>query len=748
MNLLFSLTKQHTDLLKLTANENIIYAVPYDLDKQLNIIDDCFIIVTDKRLFVTEINKIIYEINLCDIEKAYCDNYSNNGILRIIVKDNTDLHNTTNNYSGGTRHFLLARFSLRNTVRISYVCEGINRLINGDYNQVISLEKERICPKCHKPLPGTKTCPHCDGRGATLNKFKQLCSPYIVKFIILSILMLICSGFTLATPKIQQIFIDKTLLTKNGNIHDVITFIVTMLMLVIASIISTVIRDRYCTMLGAKISMDLRKKTYDKIQSLSLSYIQSRKPGDLMRRILNDSVRVRRFMENTFGYLISNLITMIFALLYMLIINWKLTLISLIFFPIAIFLSASQKKQMGKRFRKSNKSMDKLNSSLQDVLSGMQVVKTYGKEAKEADKFKKMSDDYVKIEISNSIFFAYFTPILTFVLGMGTYAITFFGGKNVLEGNMSAGTLMQFISYAAILYGPLDALLDLPKRIADLLNSLERIFDIWDEEPEIKNSDNSRKHTIQGNVTFENVTFGYQAYNPVLKNINLEVKKGEMIGLVGQSGVGKSTVINLIMHLYDVNHGRILIDGIDIKDIDLDSLHSQLGIVLQETFLFSGTILENIRYAKPDATIEEVIEAAKIANAHDFICRTPNGYETYIGQMGHTLSGGERQRIAIARAVLNRPKILILDEATSNLDTESEYLIQKALERISKDCTTFAIAHRLSTLKNADRIVVLDNHTIAETGSHEQLVKKKGIYYNLVTAQLQLSKLQVNGSKN
>lgn len=738
MNLLYSLNKQVLSQLHLTKNENVIYAVPYDLDKQLNIIKDSYIIVTEKRLLITENNELNYQTNISDIEEAFCDNYSNNGIFRIVCKDN----------SKTSKHLLLARFTLRNVVRISYVCEGINRITSGNFRQVISREKDHVCPKCNKPLPGTKSCPNCDGRSSTLKKFKQLCMPYTKKFLLLSLLMLLSSAFALATPKVQQQFIDNTLFTQKGSMREVIVFVITMLALTTATILTAIFKTWYCTMLGAKISMDLRQKTYYKIQTLSLAYIQSRKPGDLMRRISSDSVRIRRFMENTFGNLISTVITMIFALFYMFIINWKLTLISLIFFPLTAFLSISQRRQMSKRFRKANKSMDKLNSSLQDVISGMQVVKTYGKEKSEAAKFQNLSDKYAKIQISNSIFFAYFTPILTFMLGMGTYAITLFGGNDVLGGEMSVGTLTQFIAYAAILYGPLDRLLNLPKDLAELFNSLERIFDIWEEEPEIKLSENSRKHSIHGDVTFENVTFGYQPYNPVLKDINLEVKKGEMIGLVGQSGVGKSTAINLLMHLYDVNHGRLLIDGIDIRDIDFDSLHSQLGIVLQETFLFSGTILDNIRYAKPDASYEEVIEAAKIANAHDFICRTPNGYETYIGQMGHTLSGGERQRIAIARAVLNKPKLLILDEATSNLDTESEYLIQKALERISKDCTTFAIAHRLSTLKNADRIVVLDNHTIAEIGSHEELVAKKGIYYNLVTAQLQLSKMQPERNKN
>ncbi len=730
MNLLYKLNERLLLNISLKENEKIIYSVPYDLDKQLNFTANNYIIVTDKRLLISKNDVLINEIELQHIEKAFCDNYPNNGILRIKLKDG--------------KYILTARFSLRHVIRISYITEGINRLIIGRTDIVKSKEQDRICPKCKKPLPGTKSCPHCDGRNVTYIKLKQLCHPYIKNFILLSVLMLLSSISILITPKIQQLFIDNALFKQKGTINDIIVFIVTMLIITILSIILSVLKNWYCVVLGSKISMDLRQKTYYKLQSLSLSYIQSRKPGDLMRRISNDSVRIRRFMENTFANLLSTVITIGFAIIYMFIIDWKLTIISLVFLPLTIIISISQRRQMKKRFRKANRSMDKLNSSLQDVISGMQIVKTYGKEEKEAKKFQNLSDNYAHIQTNNLIFFAYFTPILIFGLGLGTYVITYLGGRHVLIGDMMPGTLTQFISYAAILFGSLDRMINLPRDLAEMLNSLERIFDIWQEKPELQSSALSIKHNIIGNVKFENVTFGYQSYDPVLKNINLNVEKGEMIGLVGASGVGKSTIINLIMHLYDVNQGVLSIDGIDIKDIDTEHLHSQIGVVLQETFLFSGTILDNIRYANPTATLDEVIDAAKTANAHDFICRTPNGYETYIGQLGYTLSGGERQRLAIARAVLCKPKLLILDEATSNLDTESEYLIQKALERLRSNCTTFAIAHRLSTLKNADRIVVINDHNIAEIGTHEQLIEKKGIYYNLVTAQLQLSKLKVN----
>ena len=323
-------------------------------------------------------------------------------------------------------------------------------------------------------------------------------------------------------------------------------------------------------------------------------------------------------------------------------------------------------------------------------------------------------------------------------MGMGAYVITYFGGKSVLLGGMTVGELTQFINYAAMLYGPLGWLAQLPRRIIRMTTAIDRIHDVLDEEPDIVDLPQARAVDFSGNVEFQNVTFGYRSYEPVLSGVSFSVKKGEMIGLVGSSGAGKSTMINLIMRLYDPDGGRILIDGHDLREITIQSLHDQIGVVLQETFLFSGTVFNNIRYAKPDAGYEEVIKAAKLANAHDFICRMPDGYDTYVGEHGYNLSGGERQRIAIARAILTDPKILILDEATSNLDTESEFLIQTALERLTEGRTTFAIAHRLSTLRGADRIFVIDKQKIAEAGTHNELLRQKGIYYGLVTAQLKM----------
>ncbi|MCD8021511.1 MAG: ABC transporter ATP-binding protein/permease, partial [Lachnospiraceae bacterium] len=382
---------------------------------------------------------------------------------------------------------------------------------------------------------------------------------------------------------------------------------------------------------------------------------------------------------------------------------------------------------------------DAMRNGLSDIISGIRIVKSFGKEKEESARFRRLADDFAATSKRNETFWAIFFPMLTFLLGFGTYIAIWFGGFSILQGDMTTGQLVQFITYTGYLYGPLSWMTHLPREVMQMLTSTNRIYDVLDQPLAIHDGETAKIFPIKGDVEFNNVTFGYHSYEPVLNHVSFHAKPGEMIGLVGASGTGKSTMINLLMRLYDVDDGSITIDGTDIRDIAGDCLHGQIGVVLQENFLFSGSILNNIRFAKPDATMPEVIQAAKAANAHDFICKTPDGYDTYVGESGYSLSGGERQRIAIARALLNDPKILILDEATASLDTESEYLIQQAVDRLISGRTTIAIAHRLSTLRGATRLVVLDDHHVAESGTHNELMEQKGIYYSLVMAQLAMS---------
>ncbi len=721
MNLNVKLPQKEGEALALSPGEKIQYCSPFDLSTE-GVRSGGYFAVTDKRLAILKDGRLQASFPLSEVEKLSCLPQVGGGLLTAVI---------------GGEERLLVRFSMRHMARFSYISRGVEAMRAGE-EPVVSRESEKICPTCGKPLPGTKTCPNCSSKGDIFRKIWFIGKPYALRLFLISLFMIVGSVVTLLGPEVQKRFIDGTLRTHSGTGADVAAFVLTMLAIVLVTIGIDITKNWWCTSLGARISMDLRAQMYGKLQTLSLTFLNSRKPGDLMNRIVGDVGEIRRFLEDVFGGMLSQLFTMVGTLVFLLALNWKLAVASVIFVPIVLVANRIWRRKIHRMFRAQRRKSDQLNSALQDVVSGIRVVKSFGKEKAEAARFDAAAAELAEVQKRNEVFWAVFYPILSMIMGMGAYVITYFGGKSVLLGGMTVGELTQFINYAAMLYGPLGWLAQLPRRIIRMTTAIDRIHDVLDEDPDIVDLPQARAVDFSGNVEFQNVTFGYRSYEPVLSGVSFSVKKGEMIGLVGSSGAGKSTMINLIMRLYDPDGGRILIDGHDLREITIQSLHDQIGVVLQETFLFSGTVFNNIRYAKPDAGYEEVIKAAKLANAHDFICRMPDGYDTYVGEHGYNLSGGERQRIAIARAILTDPKILILDEATSNLDTESEFLIQTALERLTEGRTTFAIAHRLSTLRGADRIFVIDKQKIAEAGTHNELLRQKGIYYGLVTAQLKM----------
>ncbi len=712
------------------TGEEVIYCVPYDRDVSGGFVRDGYAVVTRRALYITRADETVKKYPLDECEEISCNSMIGGGEL--VVKPKA---------SGQTERAAL--FSSRHISRFASVAAGAQLLIEGSDRRIENREYETICPNCGRGLPKTRHCPHCKGgsKRAT-SRIADICRDSKKSFVIIALLMILSSVLSIAGPAVQKQFIDSALVGQDGTMADVAQFVLVMLVITVLTIIVNILKNLACARLGTSVALKLRQKLYYKVQILTMSFIDDRRPGMIMNRIMGDPNVVKDFMQDTFGNMFAMIITMVMALVYMITINPILTLESVVFVPVVIVLSLLWRKNVHRRFHMQWKKNDKANSALQDVISGMRVVKAFGKEQQESENIDSVNMEYAALQKKNEVFWATFYPWLIFIMGAGIYLVTFFGGFDVLNSRMSIGTLTQFISYAGILYGPLDWLTRLPQMISRTATSIERIYDILDEEPDITEPPDAVEHKIKGNIELKNVTFGYHSYEPVLKNIDLKVKRGEMIGLVGASGTGKSTLINLLMHLYEVDDGEILIDGVNINNIKSDCYHSQLGIVLQETFLFSGTILNNLRFAKPDATLEEIITAAKMANAHDFICKTPDGYNTYVGEHGYNLSGGQRQRIAIARAILNDPRLLILDEATSNLDTESEFLIQKALSRLTSGRTTFAIAHRLSTLKDADRLVVIDGHSIAEIGTHKELLDKKGIYYSLVTAQLEMQTLE------
>lgn len=725
MQLKFNMTAGQRAALALSDGEKVCYASPCDLNEKGEFFDG-FTVFTDRRAVVFEGDLPIKVLSLSDCESISCEVYIGCGALVVRV-------------DGEER--VLARFSLKNADRFSEIAGRVNARLNERAVTVKKGIRERYCTVCGEPLNGD-VCPACSNKKVSLERFLDLCKPYMARLILISCIMLAGSFCSLYSQQVQKLIIGNYLKDVNGVFADVLPLFMAVAVLGVATVLLSVAKKILCVRLGAKMSMDLRQKVFNKVQTLSMSYMSRAKAGELMNRVTSDTTVVREFMDQCFGNMMGNIITMVGAFIFMLVINWRLALLAVAFTPFVLVLSRLFNRKIRVLFSTQARKHDKIKNCLQDVISGIRVVKSFGREKNEGKRFDELSEEMATLNSNNEVFWAIFFPMLTLLMGLGVHFVTFFGGVEVLNGSMPVETLVQFTAYATMLYAPLRWTANLPRMVMRMLNSMDRIYAVLDEEPEISDGEDAVEHEIGGDVEFKKVWFGYNSYETVLEDVSFSVKKGEMIGIVGPSGVGKSSMINLLMRLYDVDSGEILLDGVDIRSMRKESLHRQIGVVLQKTFLFSGSVLDNIRYSRPDASMEDIILAAKMANAHDFICTMPDGYNTYIGEKGYKVSGGERQRIAIARAILANPRLLILDEATSSLDTESEELVQQAIERLTEGRTTFAIAHRLSTLRNATRIIVLDDRTVAEVGTHEELMHRKGIYYGLVTAQSKINRVK------
>lgn len=723
MILTFKLPERAKRCIKLTEGERIYYAVPYDIAEDGMWLENSFFAVTNRYLYVIREGELQEKLAITDCRKVKAEPKVGGGLLVL-------------EHKGILRH--MVHYSAKHLTRYAYIARGINILISGRNEEVVSTEYEKICKNCGRAIPGTGYCPHCSKEGGFWRTFLKMAAPYKHKFTGIIVLMILAAVVTLLNPEIQKHLVDDVLKKGNGGVGIALVCLSVMFLLSIGIVVINILKSYYCTVLGAEISKDLRQQLFAKIQILSIAFINDRRPGELMNRIVYDTRTVCDFMERTFCNMFTVCFIFVCDIIFMLALNVKLALITFLFIPAAVFVTYAFRKSIHRRFHLQWKKRDDVNSSLQDVLSGMRVVKSYGKEAEETANFNKKMADFCQVQTKNEVFWAIFMPLVRLLMGAGVFLVIYFGGIDVLNDSMTTGELLQFITYTQLLYQYLDWMTSMPRDLMKLISSMERINDILSQQPPKEERQQPIDLDVQGKIEFRHAAFGYKSYQPVLEDMNLTIEKGEMIGIVGASGTGKSTLINLIMRLYEVDDGSLLIDGHDIKELRRDTFHAQIGVVLQETFLFSGTILDNIRFSKPDASYEEVIRAAKLANAHEFIAKTPDGYNTYVGEKGYNLSGGERQRIAIARAILNQPKLLILDEATASLDTESEFMIQKALERLTDGRTTFAIAHRLSTLQNVDRLIVIDGHRIAEVGSHGELMERKGMYYRLVKAQLEM----------
>ena len=564
-----------------------------------------------------------------------------------------------------------------------------------------------------------------------VKKLKKYVKKYYI-LIILNILLALVSSAVSATPVtlIKRLF-DRGIQGKDEK--DILYAAGGMILLSVLGAFLVY----WTTILSGKISSSIYKNIVDdlyvKIQSLDMEYFSTTKVGELMTKVLNDPANVNTFILEFFEFL-KYVFTAISYLVIAIRIDWKLTLGMFIVAPILMTTVKKYSKKLKKSGKERQEATGTLNSKLQETLSGIRVIRAFATEKQEIRNFKKISLELKKVVMktvgynakSNSV-----SEALNYVM---MAILLLFGGYRILRGRVfTTGDFLTIMSAIGSMYTPVRRSANIYNSLSTNIPSIGRIFEILDVVPEIADApDCINFEEFKSDITFENADFSYKdSDEKVLKNINLVAKKGETVALVGNSGGGKSTLVNLIPRFFDVTGGKITIDGIDVKNYKIKSLRKKIGIVPQETFLFGGTILENIKYANQNASVEEVVEAAKMANAHEFIEKLEQGYETEIGERGIKLSGGQKQRISIARAILENPQILILDEATSALDNESEQLVQDALEKLMKGKTTFVIAHRLSTIINSDKIVVIQQGEIRETGTHEELLDKDGIYKSL-----------------
>ena len=701
------------------------------------------VVVTRKELIVIRDGEVTERISINDIESVNTE--SGVGSCEVAYKLKSD----------GAEHFL-CRMDMSLSKRAISASKRFNRIAenagfpNYDPSRDNAKRKKEDgeggrCPKCGRMMR-RGGCVHCTNKFATLARLWKMVKPYRVLIIFSVIFFFLVSAMNLILPEINRIVTDDYINSGDPKGISPISYVTVILsMLLVQVLIRAVSMFRSHLLINASngLIVDLRNMLFAKIQKLSIAKISKRTAGELMRRVSHDVGEVQRFLVHYLPSLLEQLILFIaIGIVFVASDVSLLFLLILLPVPLVVFGFSLFWKKAHRLFRQSWRLASKSNSILHDIFSGIRVVKAFGMEHRETERYEKAAADERDMQIKSDTLWYTLMPVMQFLMCFGEFIILFYVGNGILDGDMTLGEMSKYSMYASMIYGPLRMLSNMPRQIINFITSTAKIFEIIDEEEDVADTENAVKPIIKGDVDINNVSFGYDSGNEVLSHVDIHIKSGEFIGLVGKSGVGKSTLINLVMRMYDVEEGSILIDGVDIRDISQEALRSQMGVVLQETFLFAGTVYQNIAYAKPNATREEVIAVSKLAGCHDFIIKLSDGYDTKVGEKGYTLSGGEIQRIAIARALLHDPKILILDEATASLDTETEKQIQDALKNLSKNRTTIAIAHRLSTLRNANRLVVLDKGRVAEVGTHDELIEKKGIYYGLVMAQREMSKME------
>lgn len=549
------------------------------------------------------------------------------------------------------------------------------------------------------------------------------------------VLIFVVSALGLVTPWILKWVVDEGL--SRGNYQLLFPAAAAIVLVAVLRGFLTFVQRFSIQYTSQRIIYDLRNELYRHLQQLSFGFYDKAQTGQLMSRLTADVEVLNQFLGMGFVQLTSNLFTFLGVVAVLFRLDWRLTLVSMATMPFLFYAVYQMARKVRPMFYQVQQQMAVLTATLQENVTGMRVVKAFAREEHEVAKFERDSREYMRRNVMAARLQAFYVPFMNFLTAASTALIIWYGGWEVVRGRLSIGTLIAFNTYLTQLIMPVRMLGLFVSLTERAIASSQRIFELLDTQAEVRDAPNARPlPLIRGHVRFEKVSFSYDGKVPVLDEIDLEVQPGQTIAILGPTGSGKSSLINLIPRFYEVTAGRVLIDGYDVREVTLDSLRRQIGVVTQETFLFSASLRDNIAYGRPEASLEEVIKAAKAAHIHDFIMSLPRKYDTVIGERGVGLSGGQKQRVAIARALLMDARILLLDESTSSVDAETEFKIQEAFNELLRQRTSFIIAQRLSTVRNADRIIVLDRGRIVEEGTHEELLARGGMYYQIYQLQL------------
>ena len=716
----------------LAEGEKKLFAIVNDLSIDAKYTDGV-IIFTDKRFAVVS-GESFSEYRYEDVKSAKVKRMYGNAVI------------TVENCEGKKKAILKFTYTVASLCEmavqfITNIAEGCSlaeemEIVKATYDKL-----NLVCPRCGRTLiRAGAECIHCQSKSKIVSKLAKYVKPELGKLIICVFMAMVTTGILLLPPYMTQTIVDDVLPLKEAGevaqgIAKLTMIVVLLLITYFLRYVITALRNYMLRKAGDRIVMNLRNDVYEKAQHLPMKFYDKTSTGSVINRISGDTSTIQAFILKITQECLTQFMLMVGIIVIMFVMNPALTLLSLIPVPIVVIGSRIFSKKIAPFYKKIWRRWAAVTSIMTDTIPCVRVIKSFAGEERAKDRFKKHNEEWYNVDIASARITQVFPCVIGFAISCGTLLIWAVGGRWALLGEVSAGTLVSFISYASMFYGPVDFFAHLSDSYQSALSSTERVFDILDAESEVSNEDGIKPIRLEGKIEFRHVNFSFDKTKKTLTDINVTINPGDIVGIVGTTGSGKSTLINLLLRFYDNYEGEILVDGINIKDMDLSAYRSCIGYVQQEPMMFSDTIFNNIAYGVPDAGVESVIHAAEVANAHEFIVRQPDGYDSMLGERGVGLSGGEKQRLSIARAVLKNPSVLVFDEATAAVDSETESLIQEAIERLISGRTTLMIAHRLSTLRKANLILVVDQGKIIECGSHDELMELGGKYKKLIEIQ-------------